>query len=191
MSNAVTKTAQEYINAFGEVFTAGIESIVKAAKIYVDAIEANPANADKFKDHFRDTIPPGAWSGFEAVGRKWMHPKLLLGGGGQYAHKIKRLPYSQQERVFEGGRFELLTNGGETLHVDMREVTKDQVDQLLDGNHVRNLAEQKAYVESRAVEPQQEAVLPYSIHDGKVTIRRGLTLTRDEVRRIWREMKSE
>jgi hypothetical protein len=182
-------TQATYIKRFRDSFALGIEHIVKAAQVYVEAIDENPKFADVFAAEFQDSIPASAWSSFEAVGRKWMHPKLLLGGGGKYANKIKRLPYSLQERIFSGEKFELLTADGDILKVDIREATQSQVEQLIDFSHTRTKSEQKAYIEAhkQTCETKPE-ILPYVITDGKVSFRRGTILTRNEVKRLLQEM---
>lgn len=180
--------SKKYMEDFREAFSAGIDGIVKAAEIYVAAIDVNPKNADAFRDEFADWIPDSAWSGFEAVGRKWMHPKLLMGGGGRYSAKIKRLPYSQQERIFSGERFDLLTATGDKLKVDIRNCTPDQADQLFDGNHLRGLPEQKAYVEAHKATPVCPVTvaeqMPYTVRSGKVYFRKDCVLTREELTRL-------
>jgi len=179
---------QKYIEQFRDAFTSGIDSIVESAKIYVEAIEDDPNNKSKFVEAFEDVIPVSAWSGFEAVGRKWMHPKLLLGGG-KYASKIKRLPYSDQERIFEGARFDMLTSDGQTLKVDVRNITKEQADQMFNNTHIRTLAEQKAWIESRKAEPEEVVeLIPYTISGSKVRFRRNVELTRNELKRILQDM---
>jgi hypothetical protein len=186
--NEKVQTTRDYLTEFRDAFNAGINNIVKAASIYVEAIDHNPLLADRFVDEFSETVPATAWAGFEAVGRKWMHPRLLMGGGGRYSNKIKRLPYSTQERIFEGGRFDLLTSGGDTLKIDIREATPAQVEQLLDGSHVRTPSEQRAYIESQSMGKDEADPMPYTVSDGRVTFRRGTVLTKNEVRRLLVEM---
>lgn len=182
----------ESISKFQKAFRAGIEGIVEAAEVYVAAIDDNPANADKFRDHFADMIPPSAWANFEAVGRKWMHPRLLLGGVADRKKNsiIKKLPYSTQERVFNRERFPLLLDNGHTLEVDLLEATPEQAEQICDGSTVRPVSAQKAWKESRAVVEKEEKSesLPYTIKDGKVCFRRNTTLSRTELKRILAEM---
>jgi hypothetical protein len=182
----------ESIQAFREAFASGINSITKAAEIYVRSLDENPRNADKFKEAFADQIPATAWSGFEAVGRKWMHPRLLMGGiaNTKKSTIIKRLPYSMQERVFNRERFDLLCADGDKLQVDVMEATPEQVEQIFDGSSVRNLSAQKAYIEARKAEPEKTAteVLPYTISDGKVCFRRGVSLSKSELRNILQAM---
>ena len=184
----MSKLTTSRLKEFRTHFMSGIEGIVKAGEIYVEAIDDDPCNADKFKDEFADWLPSSAWSQFEAIGRKWMHPRLIMGGMAdkKKTRLVKRLPYSTQERVFKRERFALLISGGDTLNVDMMEATPEQVEQLCDGSSLRNIAQQKAWLESRAVEKADEApeLMPYTINGGKVSFRRGVTLTRAELKRL-------
>jgi len=190
MSKALTIT--QHMAAFRTAFNAGIEGIVKASEIYVEAIDQDPRNADKFREAFAEWVPSSAWSQFEAVGRKWMHPRLIMGGVSdrKKSSAIKRLPYSTQERVFNRERFDLLTADGDTLKVDLLEATADQTRQLCNGSTIRTLSEQRAWLESRATESvtTEAEVLPYVVTGGKVTFRRAVTLSRSELKRLLTEM---
>jgi len=195
MTNQTTSlTVSESIDAFRDAFQKGIDSIVEASRIYVAALDENPRNADAFQDAFADSIPSSAWSGFEAVGRKWMHPKLLMGGMSdrKKATAVKRLPYSMQERIFSRERFPFLCADGETLQIDIMEATHDQIAQICDGSAIRNIASQRAYIEAQraasATESTGAEVMPYTIKEGKVRFRRGVSLTRVEIKRLLQEM---
>lgn len=180
------------IEKFREALTAGIEGIVTASEIYVEALEEDPRNADKFRSIFADWIPASAWKQFEAVGRKWMHPKLLMGGmsNRRKAHLVKSLPYSLQERIFSGERFPLLVGGGDVMQVTVMDATLDQVDQLFTQDGLRSLSGQKSWVEETVLVESTETPeeMPYVIHGGAVTFRRGVRLTRAELKRLLQEM---
>ena len=179
------------ITEFRKALTAGIDGIVNAAEIYVAAIDEDPSNADKFRDAFSDWIPSAAWTNFEAVGRKWMHPKLLMGGmADRKKHAIiKRLPYSVQERIFNRERFKMLTANGDTLNVDLMEATAEQTEQICGGGAVKSLGEQRAWMEEqrKTIEVESEP-MPYVVSNGKVSFRKGVVLTRNEVKRLLQEM---
>jgi len=185
---ATTTAIEEFRKAFND----GICNIVKASEIYVRAIDETPLNADRFRDEFADSIPASAWSGFEAVGRKWMHPKLLMGGMANRKKStiVKKLPYSTQERIFNRERFSLLVSDGETLEVDVLEATPEQAEQLFNGSETRSIAAQKAWLEAKRVAESVEEPppLPYTINGGKISFRRGVTLTRSDMKRLLVEM---
>lgn len=178
------------VKKFRDEFLKGIQGIVRASEIYVKSIDENPRNGDVFRKELGDWIPAAAWSQFEAVGRKWMHPKLLMGGMADRKKStiVKRLPYSMQERVFSKERFELLTKDGDTLKIDVTEGTAEQAAQLFDGNTLRNIPAQKAYIENQAPVKIQAEVLPYIISGGKITFRRGTILNKVELRRLLQEL---
>lgn len=181
------------LGRFQDAYTRGVAGIVEASEIYVRAIDDNPANKEKFREYFADNIPAGAWSNFEAVGRKWLHPRLLLGGmeDRRKAAIIKGLPYDTQTEIIEKAkRFPLLLTNGETLLVSVQDATPEQVKQLVDGSNIRNAASQKAYVEQlKSREAVGKCEPPgWMITDGKVRFLKGTILNKAQMRRILSEM---
>lgn len=161
---------QDHINGFREALTGAMNSIVTAGQHYVAAIDQDASCREFFHQKLSDIVPHSAWAGFEAVGRKQMHEKCLFGGGinGPF---IKRLPYSDQERIFNGEKVELLVSGGDTLMVDPMAINKAQADQIFNGCMIRTPAEQRAYLESKK-EVAAPVILskPYTIKKGLVII---------------------
>jgi hypothetical protein len=181
------------LSRFKDAFTRGIEGIVEAAQIYVKAIDDNPANAEKFREHFADSIPASAWANFEAVGRKWMHPQLLLGGMNdrKKASLVKRLPYDTQADIVEKRkRYSLLLSDGDTLEVSIQDATPEQVEQLIDGSQIRGEPAQKAWLEQQKTHKviHEAEAMPYTIRDGRITFKRATTMTKGELRRVLSEM---
>ena len=204
MKTKLEKTAKKITNikdsiaSFGEAFEFAIEGIVKASEIYVAALEDDPKNADKFKEAFAGKIPPSAWSQFEAIGRKWVHPQIVLGGivDGKKRTAIKRLSYSTQERVFDHEKFDLVVSGGDVLKVDILDATQDQLEQICDGSGIRNVPAQRAYIESakvKAVEVDAVAVLmkqqpDYIIRHGKLIVSKPHAFSKAQLRSLLQEM---
>jgi len=199
MSTTTSDSLETKIDQFREALAAGLDGIVKASEIYVEALDESWENASKFQRAFEDKLPASAWKQFEAVGRKWMHPRLIMGGMAdrRKANKVKKLTYSTQERIFNRGKFPLLVAGGDSLEVDLMEATHEQVAQICDGSEIRNLSAQKAWLEERALRREERAkrkqhkqteTLPYVIGKGRVVFRRGTSLTRAEIKRLLQEM---
>ena len=195
----ISQDIESKITAFSEALAAGLDGIVKASEIYVAALDESWENASKFQSAFEDKLPASAWKQFEAVGRKWMHPRLIMGGmtDRRKANKVKKLTYSTQERIFNRGKFPLLIAGGDSLEIDLMEATHDQVAQICDGSQIRSLSAQKAWLEERALQREERAArkqhkqtetLPYVIGKGRVVFRRGTALTRAEIKRLLQEM---
>lgn len=188
---AIKKTIQNHIDEFKKALEAGINGIVEASQIYVKAIDEDPYCATDFQEAFADCVPNSAWANFEAVGRKWMHPKLLMGGIANRKKNaiIKNLPYSTQERIFEKERFDLLTVDGDKLQIDLLEATVPQMEQVCGDGSVRTMSEQRAWIEQQKKNEKIEAeTLPYVINANSVTFKRGTRLTRGELKRILQEM---
>lgn len=189
-ANSIIIKLDDRIDEFKTALTAGIDGIVKAAEVYVKTVDLMPESADKFRAAAAD-FPSRTWKMFEQIGRKQVHPKLLFGSGieARTTAMLKRLPYSQQDAVFQGARFELLTAKGDKLNVSPLEATPEQVEQLCSGGVVRTVAEQKAYLSTPHKNTTSVSDLPsYEIHGGKVSFRRGATLTRADLKNILAEM---
>jgi len=190
MSNIVKRN---FVSEFKKAFSGAIEGIVKAAEIYVAAIDEDPEIKTQFISECSGFIPAGAWAEFEAVGRKWKHPKLLLGGGGAHSSLLKLLPYSDQEKLFSGERVDVLTATGDVLKVDINSATSDQAALLIDktNRRIRDIPAQKAYLES--VKPVKvidvpSVEMPYTITGGKVHFRAHTVLGRKEISRILKDL---
>lgn len=184
-------TAPSYISEFRSALESGIENIAKAAAVYVTAIDSDPDAKEMFLSGFADVIPSSAWAGFEAVGRKQMHPKLLFGAGNNRGY-LKHLPFSDQEKIMDGHKYDLLISGGDSVRVDPREISKDQARQLFGRGHVRTLSEQRSYLESLNVphvEIKQTAMpMPYTISGHKVYIKADTVMTKRDVKRMLEAM---
>lgn len=186
-------TFNDKIEEFKNALQSGISGIVRASEIYVSALDDDPRNAEKFREEFAEWVPSSAWAQFEAVGRKWMHPRLLMGGVSdrRKAAIIKKLPYSLQERIFKKEKFKLLTCDGQTLNVDLMDATAEQAKQLFNENNYRDLSEQRAWVESNNTKQDSDEFteeMPYIIKGSKVVFRKGCVLNKVELKRILQEI---
>lgn len=183
MKNNMTKN---YVARFREAFSRGVESIVEAARIYVDALDNGNMTRDDFAAECRG-IPPSAWNGLEAVGRGIIDRRLLWGGGRASTY-LRRLPLSEQSRALDEG-VRLITTGGDSLTVRVEDMTKEQCDLAFAPDHLRSLGEQRAICESpRKAEPVMlasvEAESAYEIRGNKLIINRPLAMTRADVKRL-------
>ena len=190
----ITKTQESYLEQFSISFTQGLESIAKAASIYVKAIDESHSMKGKFIERFAGVIPAGAWANFEAVGRKTMHPRIMLGVGRNTSF-IKRLPFSDQEDIVNGKKVELLTADGDSLPVDARDISAHQSRQLFAGNHIRTLSEQRAFIEDDNRIEKDNAVelakiIRYRIENGNVHFAHNTVFTMNELITITAELAS-
>jgi hypothetical protein len=180
---------RSYFTEFKKAFQQGIDGIVHASEIYVRALDVDPRNADKFKEHFADYIPASAWQGFEAVGRKWMHPRLLLGGVADRRKNaaIKKLSYAAQERVFRHELFPVVVDN-RVEDVDLLNAPAEVVEQVCDHSGIRSVEEQNAYLKGLSVVRPLPKKLPYIITNGKIYFSQSALMTKEELQAIIAEM---
>ncbi len=126
------------------------------------------------------------------LGMNGMTPWLLMIGGDQlYAPLVARfirerkmirrlsaLPFDDQKHIGDGGTVELLImkdGKPENLSVQIDNVKDDdQLDQLLGSDHVRSLAEQRIWIESRrakATLPPPDQIGPFEIDTERILAR--------------------
>lgn len=176
------------IEEFKTLIENGIASIVQACEKYVEALDSDKDANEKFHSAF-PMIDEATWANFELIGRKLMHHKLLFTGG-KAINKLKLLPYSQQEVALEKG-IDLLVSNGDILKVKPDCMTPFQIKQIFDGEHIRSLPQQKAYLESlKIIATKSHPVIEtYVIKSGKVIFPAQSEYTRKEIARILMEME--
>jgi len=185
MNEIQVKTTHQQIEAFKALFADGIRKIVEASAIYVEAIDHDPEAAELFAKACPN-VPSGAWIGFEAVGRNWMDYRLLLSGG-TVTKIMRRLPKSQQTKALDEG-VELLVGNGEHLNTQVQNLTPKQARQVFADDHIRDLAQQRAYIESCRPNQSTEYKPSYNVVRGVLHINTPTTITRKELTRILMEM---
>ena len=180
-------TYEQILTDFRTALQQGIEGFMKAGEVYVKAIEKDYTYGERLKEEFSDMVPAKAWNQLEALGRKWIHPKLLLGGMSdpKKTNLVKRLPYSTQSKVFNNDRFKLLVSGGDYIEVNFFDATYEQCKQLCGDGFIRSLSEQKSWLEQQKVYQEiKPEELPYHIVGGKITFRKNVSLTRAEMKQL-------
>lgn len=121
------------------------EHIQQAAALYVEAITKNPAFRDWLDDE-APQVPPGVWRSLDRIGRGQLDPRIF--GGCLYDTKLRRLPITEQRQALDGS-LPLLTSSGDSMLIRLGAMMPSQADQVFAADHIRSLAEQRAYIESR------------------------------------------
>ena len=166
----------------------GIDAWMEAGKILVSMLD---------EGHTLDRIAESAGiskdilSRFEAIGRNNLYPKLLASTS-PGARALMGCGYSEQKQ-FCHEPIELLVVKGEAhdvLKVDVDALTSDQCKQAFGRGHVRSMAEQRAYMESKAEEDRNRAVAMvedaagYVLKNHRVTFKKGLSLGKEDLIKI-------
>jgi hypothetical protein len=195
MSNIDKGNSEEdYAREFGDHLEKGLKKLLEAARTYCRAIDDEAINNERFRKLCREqapSLPPLFWRGIERVGRGQTHWKLLLGAGGTHEAKIGRLPMSVQKDICEGVKFEMLTRTNDVVKVDVRTISADQARQVFAADHIRSVAEQKAWQAEHILpdaEPPAERLPIRYLAGGKVRFLRNVVCTRTDLKRILMEL---
>ena len=134
-------TLAQCVSEFQLAFAAGTDAIIKACRAYVYALDT----FDEAKQGFMKacpTIPQRVWTSIEAVGREWIDPRLLWGGGNATKY-LRKLPLSTQRETLSHG-VDVATDA-EVVHVACEAVPSAMLSQVFAPDHIRTPAEQRAF----------------------------------------------
>jgi hypothetical protein len=138
---------EQYLRRFKQAMLGVETAIVEAGKIYVAALDDDAVDSSQFRlrcQQIWPSITPYVWRQFEDVGRGKKSQAELLGEC-PAAAKIRRLPDSVQKEIAAGKKFEVVA-GGEVLKMDVRNLSRELARQIFDRDHIRSVAEQKAWM---------------------------------------------
>lgn len=178
------------VKAFKDMFNKGMGLVIDACRLYVTAIDASAEARLKFREGCPD-VPECTWARIELVGRGIMHSRLLWETG-PGAKKVRKLPFSQQKICLEEG-IEVLLDGGDTMKMQLTALTNFQVDQVFTKDHVRTLAEQKAWLESYKSEYKFDAPVAgelesYLLKDKKLIVLEPMTFSKRQLKKILEQL---
>jgi len=180
--------ANESILQFIALFKQGVEAWIKAGEILVKLVEDDPHAYDYIIQKCPQ-LNAGILGRFEQMGRKTLHPQLLLTASPGFA-KLQKLPFSLQERYIEEP-VPLVVHtdeGTDILLVQAKNMTKEQANQVFAPGRIRTEGEQKALLmqqRSNAARPINKDSAPaWTIKSGRVIFREGTSLTAGELATI-------
>jgi hypothetical protein len=182
-SNVIKSEVSQAVEQFKHFMEEGVRNIAKACKLYVSALEADSRAGELFRESC-PFISEASWADFELVGRGLMHHELIWGGG-KCANKLKALPFSQQKSALEEG-IKVLVSNGDTLSVRPDKLTPFQARQTFDGNKIRDVAAQRAWLESLKTvtgrsKKAETVVGGYSIHKGELVVNGPVKFTKQDL----------
>ena len=178
---------------FLDLYRKGVEAWIEAGEVLCQMVDTDPHSYDYIIQKC-PIINAGILERFEQMGRKTLHPQLLLNNSIGYS-KLQKLPYSLQERYLdEPIPLIVHTESGETdvLLVKAREMTQDQANQVFASGRIRTEGEQKAWLiqqrsnKARDIVPAAQQT-PYKIKGNKVIIN-GMEFTRRQLASILAQM---
>lgn len=183
------KETNAKINQFISLFKAGVEAWIKAGEVLVDLVENDPHTYDYIIRQCPQ-LNAGILGRFEQMGRKTLHPQLLLTASPGFA-KLTKLPFSMQERYIEEPIPMIVhtDDGTDVLLVKAKDMTKEQAAQVFAPGRLRTEGEQKAWMMQQKSNAARPATIskPWSIRGNKIIIN-GIEFTRKELTAILAQM---
>jgi hypothetical protein len=156
-----------------------------------DNIDQDPEFVEKLCDQCRD-LSHETVHRFEQIGRKQLYPQLLLNDS-PGVRRLRCLPYELQ-KLYSTKPVSMLLDRGDTMEIDIRNMSPDQASQTFARDHVRTIAEQRAWIEQRkavaeVVAENQES--PYQIVGRSVVLKRTCRLTTADLAKILAEIEEK
>ena len=152
MKNIVKSEVANLEREFLSELSAGIDGLAKAGAVLVKLLEADPeARTRLIMEH---NIPRNTIATLEKIGNNLLLPRLALDP------RFRFLPMNEQKRIVEGKvEVFVLKDGGksDTLMVNLLEAPSEIKAQVLNGDHLRPLAEQRSWLVARNNQKQATA----------------------------------
>jgi len=134
----IKKLEQEFVTEF----KVGINGVIKASGVLVRLIAIDPEARARLIEEYH--IPRSTLATMERIGNKQLRPELAFGDA-----RLRALPMSDQERILSGKIDVLVMNDDgatDVLQVDLKTAAPEIKNQVLNGDHIRPLNEQKAWL---------------------------------------------
>ncbi len=184
-------TTSQRIEQFASLVQAGIEAWYQAGQIVAQAVDEDDDFIEKLCARHPEFTPDFVRR-FEQIGRKLIHPRLLISDA-PGCRRLARLGYPIQERALQKGVEVLVRsgNGWDTINVDVVNLTKEQAQQVFAHDHVRSAAEQRAYIESQQTFRMAPRIAPeesFMIVRGTLVVNKSCSFTKTDLTRILKTM---
>ena len=132
----------------------GVECWFKAGQLVAKNMDEDPDFVDRICDQCPDLSAEVIYR-FEQIGRQQLYPSLLLNDS-PGIRRLRHLPYELQKK-YSTDPVTVLVSDGETLEMDVRNLTPAQAGQVFSGDRLRSVAEQRSWLEDKK---SSEAAVP-------------------------------
>ena len=178
---------------FVELVTKGIESWLEAGAVVATAIKKDESFVDRLCSQVPGLSPETVYR-FELIGLGRALPEVFLSDS-PGMKRLRRLPVELQQK-YTRESVDLLvsdSSNGDTLKVDVRNLSASQAVQVFTKDGVRSISAQRAWlVEHTAAESVEpiEAALPYRVSGRKLIIKQACIFTAADLARILAEIEN-
>ncbi len=177
------------LQKIASLVTTGIDAWKAAGELLVQLYDADPLNRPKIKKDLAD-LPYGTLNTLERIGRKQVVPQVAQASGIGY-RKLQNMPYVVQERLLKEPLELVVIEDGKTdiLRVAVKDLTRDQAEQVFDRRELRDAAAQRAWLASvKAKAPPRRVEDAYKVFKDRIVISRPCELTRQQLSSLLAQM---
>lgn len=187
--NAPEKRTQDAISRFVELVRQGTAAWLEAGRIVAAELDRNPLFAEQVCQAHPEISEDTVFA-FQAIGQKKLHPALLVNNK-PGPRMLRMFNYELQEKHITEPVDVLINNNGswEPLKVSIYNLTRKQADQVFNGDGIRSLAAQRAWIETKkTVESVPIVETPWRIENHQLFVVKPCKFTRKEISQILSQM---
>ena len=184
--NAKTVATTKRIEQFRIFLASGMDGMQKAAESYALSIDEDPNAEARFKSEFKGQVPETAWATMAQVGRKQLHPSLMLGCVSN-SKQLRVLPFHQQKAFIETGATVELVTPTCVMNARPINLNKEQAEQVFDHGKIRTVKEQRAFQSALRKDPPKKRN-PWTIKGNCVHFHCNTMLTKSQLQDILAEL---
>lgn len=200
MSTQTTQDLKEFKSLFAQItslFTEGVKKWVQAGEIIMDLIDTHGLTPESISQGMDRKMSEEIVIRLEQLGRKKIIPELLILSCPAQSYGF-HLPYKKQEKLIvkeEAIEVVMMDPSGSsyTLNVLFSNLTAFQCRQVFSKGVIRDLAAQRAWLESEKTKVQVKtvprAVSTYDIIGNSVVVNQPCRFTKRDLLRMLKELK--
>jgi hypothetical protein len=147
-SSLITPAIKSAAKKFKGMFDNGYQSLYEACQLYVSILQQGKKQGEAFREAIPE-IPVAAWKEYERVGRGTLHVNLIAFRSCPGVKALGKLPMVEQETFSNKPIKMLLTNGRDHVNVPIHDLTTDQAKQIFDPAFIRDVPQQKVWLEDQ------------------------------------------
>lgn len=144
-----SSSPQQRLEQLRSRITASVECVREAALIY--------SVMERMKDDVTQ-VPLNLRTMLRRVHSQLVLPEVVTNLGGRLRQKAMLLPIEDQQHLLNNGTVPFLPAvDAATIQIEAQRLTPDQIQQIFAEGHIRNIAEQRAFILQRPAREQQSA----------------------------------
>jgi hypothetical protein len=187
-----TQIQSQVLSEVRQIYTAAkesVEALTQVGERWVKIIDSTP-NVYEIIQKELPEIPISALQTIELIGRRKLHPRLLMDNSWG-AKKLAELPYDRQEEYIEKP-VPVVIHRGETMVTEFKRVnqlTRNEADRVFNSKRLREPREQIEMIVNHATAAEKVKKLRYHIDGDAIEFYAASRFSRAELEKILSDWK--